>query len=78
MLFSAQHDSPGPNYKAIKDQVLVYREKNESLSQEKLENIKLIKDPSYTKAKGRPKNHQRLLGLYNKLKQLELKKVIFV
>ena len=45
------------------------------ISKEILEGIKLIKDPTYTKSKGRPKCFRRILSLYEKLRQLDLKKV---
>ncbi len=48
---------------------------NQNLSEETLNEIRKIQDCSLGNPKGRPKQYQRILSLYDKLKQLEKSQV---
>ena len=45
------------------------------LSEEIILSLKLVKDPPFQSSRGRPKEHKRILHLYEKLLQKEKKQV---
>jgi len=63
------------NDKWIKEELLNWRQVKVEIPQERIEEISQIKDPNLVKSKGRPKGQKRILGLYEKLRQLSQKQV---
>jgi len=65
------------NYKKIEDIYLNWKKTNKTLNEEELIEVKNVKDMSFVNSKGRPKEHKRIISLYDKLRQLAISQVNF-
>jgi len=63
------------DYKSLKELFNEGKEKKLVLTEDLVNEITRIKDPSFVKSKRRPKEAKRILGLYERFKKIEKENV---